>query len=483
MPTGRLGNSGSLLGRIVLGSDSGDNAATSRLLRARANILNRTAQTVTARANLSARTVRQVQARANIPVWSKTIYDSFDRANNASLGNAETGQTWAMNTALAYAIDTNKVKATSGSFGGGATLNSLLSGTAGTPILLSVDVFNVGLGNGTGLIFRAGNATDNNQFFAYLIKDTGVYRMRLVLENGGSFSGGTLYDQPVAGITVNDSETHTIKVILQGTSISLWLDDALQTRVVNSNFQTNAYHGVFLSVGGSADRVDNFGLFTNVGNAFVQARAFIVNGTIQTKTVDARANIQGTTTYTVSTKARVVGFTLRQVSARARLQPAHFGQIQARAKIQATTSRTVNARARLTRPNGTVQARARITAVASHTLSARGHILLGAQQQVTARAHLLGATITLTAEVDFNVGSLVTLNVPVRFDVGRGTRSYGWFSARANIRSAVTLTVPVEFDTVFPLPGPPVLRPTQRSQVRSRRGVMARAHIIGGRLS
>lgn len=459
--TGKLGTASSELANIELGIAGGGAGRTGQTIQAKADIKNRVSQSVQARARIGTIDQPTIQARAHIPAFTHFIFDSFDRADSVgSLGTADSGQTWSNDTALTYHVASNQAAATSASFAGGAEIDSGVAGTTAAPIQIAVDCI-LDATDATGVIFRSGGPTDNNRFFCYLINVSGTYNIRLIRELGGSFSGGTLIDQAAVGGSFNAGETHRLVVILQDTSITVFVDDVRQGGVVTSTFLTNTWHGIFIS--GTSGRLDNFNINaqqsawsirakasinSNLHDETIQAKANI-NASLQTRTLQAQAHILQGVQKQLQAKAHISIVTSQTIDAKARLTPQQTRQISARANLFATTDQEIQAKAWIRPPPVTIQAKAEILGV-----------------------------VTADLEIDFNVQTVVFNDLLIIFNATTLTRAIRSVQAKAKLVLPVTATLGITFDVGCSPPTLPVLRPTQRIAFRGVRNVNAKARIV-----
>jgi len=163
------------------------------------------------------------------------ISDSFDRANNASsLGNTDTGQTWTTFTGVPRIIS-NQASATTGIYRGYIE-------TGITDCVLSAKIVDVD-SSGAALMFRIADV--NNRYYV------GVYPASLIF---GKFVAGV--QTAISTITLDFVEDEIVKVIVNGTSIKVYVNDTLQVDTTDSDLATGTKCGI--GMGTSDDYLDDF---------------------------------------------------------------------------------------------------------------------------------------------------------------------------------------------------------------------------------
>lgn len=165
------------------------------------------------------------------------ITDTFNRADNASgLGIADTGQSW-QTISGSWQISGNQAVAN----GSGNQIAVIPSGISDATILANVK----SSGNGVGLAFRV---VDSSNYWFVHIRNDGFSQLLKVI-GGSSTSVGNL-----ASPTYSDGTE--LKVILNGSTISLYYGGVLRNTYNDAALQTATMHGLFASFSGTWQ--DNF---------------------------------------------------------------------------------------------------------------------------------------------------------------------------------------------------------------------------------
>jgi len=166
-------------------------------------------------------------------------YDSFDRADNAaSLGNADTGETWVTLSGTPRIIS-NQASATTGIYRG--YIESEI-----TDCVLSAKIVDVGT-EGAALMFRLVDV--NNRYYV------GVYPTSLVL---GKFVAGTQTVINTVALAFVDNEILSITV--DGTAIKVYVNGTKQIDTTDSDLTVGTKCGI--GIGANDDYLDNFKIET-----------------------------------------------------------------------------------------------------------------------------------------------------------------------------------------------------------------------------
>ena len=162
-----------------------------------------------------------------------TITDSFNRANGA-IGSTDTGQVWTSFSGT-WEVDTNQAKISSA----GGTQNHVVVESTVSDCTITATM---AVGDDGGLCFRASD--DNNLFVT-------------------SGLGGQLYRRTAGGFTsigtfASFSASDVMRIVLSGTSISVFKNGVLGVAVTDSQGTTNTKHG--LRIYAFPHRIDNFSI-------------------------------------------------------------------------------------------------------------------------------------------------------------------------------------------------------------------------------
>lgn len=191
-------------------------------------------------------TVRMVEYDG--PAHTGHVEDIFDRANSTTtLGNADTGETWAA-IAGTWGIDTNQAYSTT--LGGTTNLADIQSDASDG--IVTAAVSNISASSYGGVIFRS-DGTDQNYWRAYY--DGTNFKVDKVV--GGSVTNvNTTADTGASGIiqvTMYGSKISVHKGAGANTVATLSIDDAA--------LQTNTRHGLYSVQTAANIRFNNFYVF------------------------------------------------------------------------------------------------------------------------------------------------------------------------------------------------------------------------------
>lgn len=197
--------------------------------------------------------------------------DTFTRANSATLGTTETGsKTWVQQDRPAVSpgytssgstrttLTSNKVALANPDSNSNVQVWAVVnSGVSDCTVSASVTL------SGTracpGIIFRSTGSS--NGIVVFLEKFGGTDAIQMQSFSAGSYTniGSTVSS---AGLSLGS--TYTLKAVLSGTSIKIYLDDVLKIDTTSSTNQSSTYHGIqaYCSTGSSNDDAgstfDNF---------------------------------------------------------------------------------------------------------------------------------------------------------------------------------------------------------------------------------
>lgn len=181
-----------------------------------------------------------VKAAVLTPRGGYLVRDSFTRADNvSSLGNAETGQTWAP-VNLNWGISSNRAYNTNT---GGAHSAAVVDGGVSDGII-QVDISGVSAACWVGLSVRTDGTTSN--LWRAFLDGTNVILQKVV-------SSATTTVASAADATVSG----TVSVVLRGTSIEVYVGNIRRIAVTSIDLQANTKHGLYLANNGSGF-LDNF---------------------------------------------------------------------------------------------------------------------------------------------------------------------------------------------------------------------------------
>lgn len=170
------------------------------------------------------------------------VSDTFSRADNAaSLGRAETGQTWIASTANAIGVQSGRAYAPAS----GYSQRNVAAGAA--DLVVEADVV-WRTGSSTGICLR-GKAVGTDRI--YLQLSTG-------LSVGKTVSGATSTLQNYALVPV-DGRTYRLRLEARGTTIRGYLDGVLRITVNETDLQAETHAGIFFfdGVAPPTARIDN----------------------------------------------------------------------------------------------------------------------------------------------------------------------------------------------------------------------------------
>lgn len=126
----------------------------------------------------------------------------------------------------------------------------------------------------------------------------------------------------------------------------------------------------------------------------------------------------------------------------------------------------------LNRSSQSLQMQARIQKPGTQSLQLKARISPG----LSLKARITGL-VTGDLEVDYSVLGAATADLLVIYNVSSATKSIQSLQMRARVEPALSAALSVSFDICFGMPTPPVVRPTQRTEFRTLRGLSMRAHI------
>lgn len=167
---------------------------------------------------------------------STLVFDNFNRADNAALGTATSGQTW---TVAGMGIIGNAAAKTSGT----SSIAFISGGSANG----SVQFTEAALGEGAnfyGLIFRR---LDNANYWRLVVQQTSLFLQKVVASSPTT----------MGSVTITRSVGNVYRAAFSGSNIYCYVNGVLRINVSDAFNQTSTSHGL-ITANTTDARMDNF---------------------------------------------------------------------------------------------------------------------------------------------------------------------------------------------------------------------------------
>lgn len=177
---------------------------------------------------------------------NRRVYDSFDRANNASsLGNADTGQAWINSLVLGNPIGISSNAAYSASAVDCTAAVDCVSSDGSLSIVVGAFADNM------GITFRY----SDNSNYVYAMVSNSVSKFYISGKLSGTvFGGSSAAGYYISGVTLAAGDT--LKITMSGTSITAYVNGVSKGTLTITQNSTNKKHGI--KINGTTARIDSF---------------------------------------------------------------------------------------------------------------------------------------------------------------------------------------------------------------------------------
>ena len=177
---------------------------------------------------------------------NRRVYDSFDRANSTnSLGNADTGQMWINSVVLGNPIGISSNAAYSASAVDCTAVVDCVSSDGALSIVVGA------FDDHTGITFRYSD--DSN--YVYAVVSNSVSKFYVIGKLAGtSFGGSSAAGYYISGVTLSAGDT--LKIVMSGTSITVYVNGVSKGTLTITQNSTNKKHGI--KINGTTARIDSF---------------------------------------------------------------------------------------------------------------------------------------------------------------------------------------------------------------------------------
>ena len=177
---------------------------------------------------------------------NRRVYDSFDRANSTnSLGSADTGQAWINSVVLGNPIGISSNAAYSASEVGCTAVVDCVSSDGSLSIVVGAFADNM------GITFRYAD----NSNYAFAVVSNSVSKFYIGGKSSGStFGGSSASGYYISGVTLSAGDT--LKIVMSGTSITVYVNGVSKGTLTITQNSTNKKHGI--KINGTTARIDSF---------------------------------------------------------------------------------------------------------------------------------------------------------------------------------------------------------------------------------
>ena len=177
---------------------------------------------------------------------NRRVYDSFDRANSTnSLGNADTGQPWINSVVLGNPIGINGNAAYSASAVDSYAVIDCASSDGALSIVVGTFADNM------GITFRYAD----NSNYAFAVVSNSVSKFYIGGKSSGStFGGSSASGYYISGVTLSAGDT--LKIVMSGTSITVYVNGVSKGTLTITQNSTNKKHGI--KINGTTARINSF---------------------------------------------------------------------------------------------------------------------------------------------------------------------------------------------------------------------------------
>ena len=126
---------------------------------------------------------------------------------------------------------------------------------------ISCDVITPSSGSrGLAMYFRWVNSSDYWRLFVTPLGASASQNALLLQKFGGT--GYQQYNPDAPGVVIDNSQTYTIRINLNGDDITVYLDDVEEISATNSQFNTATIHGIYAerNPAGGGGTLDNYSI-------------------------------------------------------------------------------------------------------------------------------------------------------------------------------------------------------------------------------